>query len=321
RVEQIVNDAVAADMEVTPKLKSREDAIAEGAMALFGEKYGETVRTITIMDSDNLLSTAQKQASGLQTLEEAVVHPAAVAEHLPKYSYELCGGTHLERTSDIGAFIIVSEGSAAAGVRRIEAVTGRGAYDLIAHRFKLLKHTASLLKSSIEDVPFKLETLQDELSVAKKQVNSLQKQLNRLELKQQLAKTPKSSVQQTFVESGLTPNKVAWDFVDLNGVPLLLAHIPGADKDTLMGLADAFQEEKKGGIAILASGTSSIFIASVSNGLLERGVDANNLVKLGKHLGWSGGGKPTLAQAGGKDTNKLGEVMKIVAKGVEEKLK
>ena len=108
RVEKIVNEAVAKDMSVHKETKSREAAIADGAMALFGEKYGETVRTITVSNADE------------------------------KYSYELCGGTHLERTSDVGAFIIVSEGSAAAGVRRIEAVTGRGAYELIARRFKLL---------------------------------------------------------------------------------------------------------------------------------------------------------------------------------------
>ena len=132
RVEKIVNEAVAADMEVTSRLKARADAIAEGAMALFGEKYGETVRTITIMPV------------GAEAYDEAAVeHPTALVEQLPKYSYELCGGTHLERTSDVGAFLIVSEGSAAAGVRRIEAVTGRGAYELIARRFKMLKQTAS----------------------------------------------------------------------------------------------------------------------------------------------------------------------------------
>ena len=106
QVERLVNEAVAADFVVQPKLKAREEAIAEGAMALFGEKYGETVRTITIKEDD---TEAEKP-----------------------HSYELCGGTHLERTSDVGAFIITSEGSAAAGIRRIEAVTGRGAYDLIA---------------------------------------------------------------------------------------------------------------------------------------------------------------------------------------------
>ncbi len=105
RIEKIVNDAIAADMEVVPKWKSREDAIAEGAIALFGEKYGETVRTITILPS------------GIEApLEETIAHPAAVAEHLPRYSYELCGGTHLDRTSDVGVFLIVSESSAAAGI-------------------------------------------------------------------------------------------------------------------------------------------------------------------------------------------------------------
>jgi len=314
RVEKMVNEAVAADMPVHKETKSLDEAKKEGATALFGEKYGETVRTISILESAG--SSRNSSSSSSSTAGQQLA-----GQQQGKYSYELCGGTHLERTSDIGAFLIVSEGSAAAGIRRIEAVTGRGAYDLIAKRFKSLKQTAGALKSSVEEVPAKVESLQDELSVAKKQVNSLQKQLNRLELKRQLAKTPKSSVQQTFVESGLTPNEATWDFVDLNGVSLLLAHIPGADKDTLMGLADAFQEEKKDGVAILASGTANIFIASVSNGLLERGVDANNLVKLGKHLGWSGGGKPTLAQAGGKDTSKLGEVLRIVAKGAEEKLK
>ena len=144
RVERIVNDAVAADMEVIPKLKSREDAIAEGAMALFGEKYGETVRTITIIPPPASQRWKRQTQWSIRLRSWRSCH---------KYSYELCGGTHLERTSDVGAFLIVSEGSAAAGVRRIEAVTGRGAYDLIAHRFKLLKQTAAALKSSIEERP------------------------------------------------------------------------------------------------------------------------------------------------------------------------
>ena len=160
RVEKIVNEAVAADMEVTSRLKARADAIAEGAMALFGEKYGETVRTITIMPL------------GAEAYDEtAVEHPTALVEQLPKYSYELCGGTHLERTSDIGAFIIVSEGSAAAGVRRIEAVTGRGAYELIARRFKMLKQTASTLKSGIDEVPQKVESLARRIARCEKAID------------------------------------------------------------------------------------------------------------------------------------------------------
>src|SRR6185369_3517235 len=165
RVEQIVNEAVAADMEVTPKLKAREDAIAEGAMALFGEKYGETVRTITIMPAPLEMTT-----------EGSAFHPTAAAEHEHKYSYELCGGTHLDRTSDIGTFIIVSEGSAAAGIRRIEAVTGRAAYELVNKRFKTLKQTAGELKSSLEEVPVKVEALQDEVSELKKELAGLRAQ-------------------------------------------------------------------------------------------------------------------------------------------------
>jgi alanyl-tRNA synthetase len=294
RVEHIVNEAIAADMEVTPKLKSREDAIAEGAMALFGEKYGETVRTITILDSDSLLSTFHKQASGLQTLEEADVHPAAVAEHLQKYSYELCGGTHLERTSDIGAFLIVSEGSAAAGVRRIEAVTGRGAYDLIARRFKLLKHTASLLKSSIDDVPFKVETLQDELDNVRK-ANTV--------LRQQVAL------------SGFDMNTIKVEMVA--DVPVFAKQVSGADMDTLRFMGDQFVQKYAGGTAVFANDEGKV-IAVAGKDLVKRGFKAGDLIT---GIGGKGGGRPNMAQGSLPDAVMVNDAMDKVAKVVEEKLK
>jgi len=293
RVEQIVNDAVAADMEVTPKLKAREDAIAEGAMALFGEKYGETVRTITIIDSEGLLSPAQKQASGLQTLAEAVVHPASVAEHQPKYSYELCGGTHLERTSDIGAFIIVSEGSAAAGVRRIEAVTGRGAYDLIAHRFKLLKRTAAIVKSSVEELPFKVESLQDEVADLKKELASLRTQQAMKMMESQF-----SSVQK------------------VKDVNVLAMQVPNSDMDTLRMLADKFREKyPNNAIAVLASGTA--VISALTNDIVSRGMKAGDLITA---IGGRGGGRPNMAQGSLPDPAMVNDAMSEVVKVVEEKL-
>ena len=293
RVERIVNDAVAADMEVTPKLKSREDAIAEGAMALFGEKYGETVRTITIKESDSLQSSSQKQTSGLQALEESAVHPSAVMEHQSRYSYELCGGTHLERTSDIGAFIIVSEGSAAAGVRRIEAVTGRGAYDLIAHRFKLQKHTASVVKSSIEEVPFKVESLQDEVADLKKELAALRAQQAMSEMDSQL-----SSVK------------------SVKGVNVLAMQIPNSDMDTLRMLADKFREKyPKDGIAVLSSG--STVISAVTNDIVSRGIKAGDLITA---IGGRGGGRPNMAQGSLPDPAMMNEAIDKVAKVVEEKL-
>ena len=285
RVERIVNEAVASDMEVLPKLKSREDAIAEGAMALFGEKYGETVRTITITPP-----------TSLTTLEETetVVHPRAVMEKLPKYSYELCGGTHLERTSDVGAFLIVSEGSAAAGVRRIEAVTGRGAYNLIAHRFKLLKQSAAALKTSIEEVPFKVEGLQDEVADLKKELASLRSSQALSMFNQQLANV------QT-----------------VDGVNVMAMEIPNANVDTLRTLADKFREKyPQNGIAVLTSG--GMIISVVTEDLVKRGLKAGDIIA---SIGGRGGGRPNLAQGSLPDPTLMNDAMSKMAKTVKEKLK
>jgi alanyl-tRNA synthetase len=283
RVEQIVNDAIAADMEVTPKLKAREDAIAEGAMALFGEKYGETVRTITIMPA-----VLEIPAEG------SAFHPTAAAEHEQRYSYELCGGTHLERTSDIGAFLIVSEGSAAAGVRRIEAVTGRGAYSLVAHRFKLLKHTAAVVKSSVEEVPFKVENLQDEVADLKKELASLRAQQALSMMDSQL-----SSVQK------------------IRDVNVLAMQIPNSDMETLRKLTDKFREKyPTEGIAVLASG--STVISAVTNDIVSRGIKAGDLITA---IGGRGGGRPNMAQGSLPDAAMVTDAMSKVAKVVEEKLK
>ena len=283
RVERIVNEAVAADMEVFPRLKSREDAIAEGAMALFGEKYGETVRTITIAPPDlNVL------------VEEAVVHPTAVAEHLHKYSYELCGGTHLDRTSDVGAFLIVSEGSAAAGVRRIEAVTGRGAYDLIARRFKALKQIAAALKTSVDEVPRKVESLQDEIADLKKEITSLRAQ----------------SALTTFNAQLANVKKVA-------NANVLAMEVPNAGVDTLRSLADKFREKyPKNGVAVMASGTTIISV--VTEDLVRRGLKAGDLITA---IGGRGGGRPNMAQGSLPDATMMDDAMNKVARTVEEKLK
>jgi alanyl-tRNA synthetase len=285
RVERIVNEAIAADMEVIPKLKSREDAIAEGAMALFGEKYGETVRTITI--------TPPTSMAALEEIE-TLAHPAAVMEKLPKYSYELCGGTHLERTSDVGAFLIVSEGSAAAGVRRIEAVTGRGAYDLIAHRFKLLKQTASALKSSMEEVPFKVESLQDEVA----------------DLKKELASLRASQAVSTF-------NQQLSNVQTVQDVHVMALEVPNSNIETLRTLADKFREKyPQKGIALLTSG--GMIISVVTEDLVKRGLKAGDLIA---SVGGRGGGRPNLAQGSLPDPALMNSVMSKLQSTVEEKLR
>jgi alanyl-tRNA synthetase len=272
-------------MEVIPKLKSREDAISEGAMALFGEKYGETVRTITITPP-----------SSFATLEETetMVHPHAVMEKLPKYSYELCGGTHLERTSDVGAFLIVSEGSAAAGVRRIEAMTGRGAYDLIAHRFKLLKQTAAALKTSVDEIPRKVESLHGEITDLKKELATLSTQSALLTFNDRLA-----------------------DAVIVNGNNMIVIEFKNTKTDTLRTLADKFREKyPTNGIAILVSDGSVISV--VTEDLVKRGLKAGDIITA---IGGRGGGRPNLAQGSLPDPALMNDAMSRVQHMVEEKLK
>ncbi len=275
RVEKLVNEAVAADYQVTPVVKSREQAIAEGAMALFGEKYGDTVRTITIGD------------------------PLASAHSKP-YSYELCGGTHLDRTSDVGAFLIVSESSAAAGVRRIEAVTGRGAYELIAKRFKMLKQAAGALKSAVDEVPQKAALVQDELAVARKQISTLRTDLALLTFNVELA-----------------------NISVVKGVNLLALEIPEADKDTLGTLADKFREKyPENGICVVATVSSGqvIVMATVTQNLIKKGFKAGDLVGyISRQLGAGGGGAPHLAFGGGKEAGKISEALASVKEWVKKK--
>jgi alanyl-tRNA synthetase len=252
-------------------------------MALFGEKYGETVRTLTITPSSGSASSLTAGQAG------------------ERYSYELCGGTHLERTSDVGAFLITSEGSTAAGIRRIEAVTGRGAYDLIARRFKTLKQTASALKSSVEEVPQKVESLQDEVAALKKELASLRSGSALSTFDQQLA-----NVQ------------------NVNGVNLLAVEIPGLDKEALGKLADTFREKHaENGVCVIAAPAENnvVVMTTVTQDLIKKGIKAGDLVgHISRQLGAGGGGAPHLAFGGGKDASKVGEALASVPKWVEEKL-
>jgi alanyl-tRNA synthetase len=270
RVERIVNEAIAMDMPVHKETRSLDEAKKEGAMALFGEKYGEVVRTISILSS-----------SGSETPKER-----------GKYSYELCGGTHLERTSDIGAFLIVSEGSVAANVRRIEAVTGRAAYDLIHKRFKTLKQAAGVLKTSVEEVPARAEVLQDEVAELKKEVVSLRAQSALNAMNSQL-----ENVQQ------------------VKDVNVLAIEIPDSDADTLRMLADKFREKyPKGAAAVLVTG--STVIATVTEDVVKRGIKAGDLIT---GIGGKGGGRPNLAQGSLPDGDTY-ETLSKAASVVEAKL-
>jgi len=269
RIEALVNRAILENHHLTTVVKPLQQAISEGAMALFGEKYGETVRTISIGDED-------------------------------VFSYELCGGTHVHETGDIGIFLITSEGSAAAGVRRIEAVTGQSAYDLVQRRFRALKEAAGILTTSVDDVPEKTLALVNELDKSRKQMGKLRQELVALEFERKLASVPL-----------------------INGVPVLAAVLANADSDSLRQMCDRFRERYPTGAIVLGSAVDNhpFLIAAVTEDLVKRGLNAGELVKIAAQvIGGSGGGRPTLAQAGGKDASKLNEAIDQVLPFVKGKL-
>lgn len=269
QIEAGVNRNILENYRLNIRLKARDEALAEGAMALFGEKYGETVRTITIGSSDPI-------------------------------SYELCGGTHVEETADIGLFLITSESSAAAGIRRIEAVTGRYAYELVQRRMRTLKQAAALLTSSLDDVPGKVTQLQGELEAARKRNYSLRQELAAAEFVRRLDEVPQ-----------------------LKGVPALAALLPNADADTLRAMTDRFRQRYPSGVVVLASAPDNrpVIIAAVTEDLVKRGLNAGDLVKaVAQVVGGGGGGRPTLAQAGGKDAEKLPAALEKVQEYLDAKL-
>jgi alanyl-tRNA synthetase len=271
RIEAGVNRRILGNYPLVIRFKGLQEAMEEGAMALFGEKYGSTVRTITIAESEE------------------------------PFSYELCGGTHVDETGDIGLFLITSEGSAAAGIRRIEAVTGRGAYELVQRRFRALKSAAAALGTVPEDVPERVRELQNEFGEARREIASLRRGMAAGEFIRQMENVP-----------------------SVAGVPVLTGRLPDADADTLREMTDRFRQRYPTGVAVLGSVSADgrpILVAAVTEDLVKRGLKAGDLVKfVAQPLGGGGGGKPTLAQAGGKDASKLDEALASVSAWVGERL-
>lgn len=268
-IESGVNHEILASHLLLIKEKSLQVAMSEGAMALFGEKYGERVRTVTI-DPDQRLS------------------------------YELCGGTHVENTGEIGTFIILSEGSAAAGIRRIEAVTGRGAYELIRSRNKLLHRVSRLTNSPIDEVVAKINNLQDEVESLRLELSRVREEWVKAEFEGKLAQT-------TLI----------------SGVPVLAVILKGADIETMRQMTDIYRQKNSSGVVAIGSviNDKPMIICAVTDDLVKRGFNAGEFVRHAVAIvGGSGGGRPSLAQAGGTDASKLPEALASITELVKQKL-
>ncbi|HEY9464401.1 MAG TPA: alanine--tRNA ligase [Vicinamibacterales bacterium] len=266
-IERIVNEQVLKNTPVQTDVKNTQEAIAAGAMALFGEKYGDKVRVVSI----------------------------------PGFSQELCGGTHVRATGDIGLFVIVSEGGVAAGVRRIEAITGLDSLKAFQRDRDELLQSAAALNARPGDLAARIDLLQEE-----------NKRLGR-ELQQAKMKAALSG--------GSSSGGGQPEVVDVAGVKLVAREVSGLDKDGLRALVDQHRGQIKSGVVVLASpsdGKVSIVVGVTPD--LTKKVPAGQVVKqLAPIVGGGGGGRPDFAEAGGKDASKIGEML-AASKGVIEKM-
>ncbi len=262
KVEIGINQEVLNNYPLTITQMKLSEALEDGAMALFGEKYGEEVRTISI------------------------------GREKP-FSYELCGGTHVSETAEIGTFIIISEGSAAAGIRRIEAVTGRKAYDLVSKRLQSLSTIKNLFGCSLDEVVFTAEKI-----LAEKE-----------NLTKEIAKFGSLSAQNEYLAAKPKARQI-------NGMSVLTLLLHGSSTDTMRELADIFRQDFISGSAIFANVNESgniQLISTVTDDLVKKGFSAGAIIKkIAGEIGGSGGGRPQLAQGGGTNLPRLEEIFENI---------
>lgn len=256
-IERRVNEQIWNALDIVTRQMPIDEAKALGAMALFGEKYGDVVRVVQAGD----------------------------------YSLELCGGCHVNNTAEIGLFKLISESGIGSGVRRIEAVTGRGAYQFMEEQLDLLKQAGGLLKANIADVPKRVEALQHQLKELEHENESLQGKL-------------------TSIEAGSLTSQV----VTIGETKLLAARVDAGSMDALRTLADELKSKLPDAVLVLgASAQDKVnFVVVVPQSEVKRGLHAGKLVKeVAAVCGGGGGGRPDMAQAGGKDASKLEEALKV----------
>lgn len=254
-VEKRVNEAILDALDIKVQELNIEDAKKLGATAQFGEKYGEVVRVVSMGD----------------------------------YSVEFCGGCHLSNTAQAGLFKIVAEGGVAAGVRRIEAVTGKGVMEYIAEKERIIADAAKALKTTEHDLPKRAESIMEEYKALHKTIESM--------------KTKAAAAK---------ANDIMASVKHCGAVELLTAQLDGTTVDSLKTMADDIKAKIENSVIVLAANTDGkiTFVAMASKGALEKGVHAGKIIKeITAICGGSGGGKPDMAQGGGKDALKIDDAL------------
>jgi len=255
-IEEKVNEQIWNSLPVTTMLKSLQEAKTMGAMALFGEKYGSTVRVVKVGD----------------------------------YSLELCGGCHVNNSAEIGIFKILNESSIGAGIRRIEAVTGKGAYNYLNQQLNVLKNITKVVKAQSNNVLEKVESLLTNIKELEQEKESLTNKINNFEVEQ-----------------------IKEKFVNLDNIKLLAAKVKANDMDSLRNMIDNLKKNMESVIIVLGAVNKEKvnLVSYVSQDLISKGYHAGELIKeIAKRLGGSGGGKADFAQAGGKNLQAIDEALR-----------
>ena len=265
-VERLVNDAIFASYDVHTDEMSIDEARNRGAMALFGEKYGEVVRVVD----------------------------------MGGYSIELCGGAHLKNTAQVGSFKILSENGVAAGVRRIEAVTGKEALKHYQAQEDEIKEICRLVKSTPDKLLSRLEQLLAEQKETAKELEKLKAKM-----------------------AGGAADEMLSGKVEIGGVAVLAAEVKDMDGNALRTLGDQLKQKLGSGVVVLASGKDGKvnLMAMATDDVVKKGVHAGNIIKAAAAVcGGGGGGRPNMAQAGGKDASKIADALEKAKAVVAEQL-
>jgi alanyl-tRNA synthetase len=266
-IEDKVNDAILEAYTINCENMNINEAKEKGAMALFGEKYGNDVRVVSMGD----------------------------------YSIELCGGTHLTNTSQIGMFKILSEGGVAAGVRRIEAITGRSVYNYLKEKEELISNVCSNLKVKEDTLALRVTSLLEENK-------NLGKELHDVKTKMSLQ----------------SMDSVLDSKIDANGVDLVCSKFEGMDMNTLKEVADSLRDKLVSGVVVLANVADGKinFVVTATKDVIEKGIHCGNIVKeISSIAGGKGGGRPNMAQAGAPDVLKVDDALNAASEVVKSQVK